>query len=239
MYIGVAPKASLIGVKVLDAKGAGSSSDVLAGLQWIVDNKKRYNIRIANLSVGTNEIFDNDPLVKGVEAAWEAGIVMMIAAGNSGPTPSSVTSPGISRKVITVGASDDYKAVQIHNKSTQNYSGRGPTADCIVKPDVLAPGADIVSCLSVTVAENRAKSLHRRVISDSYVAMSGTSMSTPIVSGAVALLLEKQPNLSPNDVKLMLKQSSDCLDFPKNQQGWGMLNIEKLLFETGGVGVGK
>jgi len=232
-YAGIAPKVGLIGVKVLNSNGEGCSSDVLAGLQWIVDNKERYNIRIANLSVGTNETIAFDPLVKGVEAAWDAGIVMLIAAGNNGPAPGSVTSPGVSRKVITVGASDDDRAVRIRgrigtgNGMAKNYSGRGPTQECIVKPDILAPGADIVSCMSKTASEKRAKD--HELISGSYIRMSGTSMSTPIVSGAVALLLEKCPELSPDEVKLRLKQCADDLSFPKNQQGWGLLNIERLL----------
>jgi len=231
-YAGIAPSANLVGVKVLDAEGVGCSSDVLAGLQWIVDNRERYNIRVANLSVGTNELQLNDPLVKAVEAAWDAGIVMTIAAGNNGPAPSSVTSPGVSRKVVTVGASDDCKPVQIRLEASQNYSGRGPTADCIIKPDILAPGADIVSCLSQTLSKKRAKAKLNRSMCGNYVTMSGTSMSTPIVSGAIALLLEKEPTLSPNEVKLRIKKSAECLEYPKNQQGWGLLNIEKLLWEV-------
>ena len=230
-YTGIAPRANIVGVKVLDGDGAGCSSDVLAGLQWVVDNRERYNIKVANLSVGANELQLNDPLVKAVEAAWEAGIVMTIAAGNNGPAPSSVTSPGVSRKVITVGASDDCKPVQIHLEASQNYSGRGPTADCIVKPDILAPGADVVSCLSQTLSKKRAKAKLAKTACGNYVTMSGTSMSTPVVSGAIALLLEKEPTLSPNEVKLRIKRSAECLEFPKNQQGWGLLNIEKLLWE--------
>ena len=113
------------------------------------------------------------------------------------------------------------------DEMTKNYSGRGPTQDCIVKPDILAPGADIVSCLSNTVSEKRAK--NHEITQGVYVSMSGTSMSTPIVSGAIALLLELYPSLSPDDVKLKLKQSADDLNFPQNQQGWGLLNIKKLL----------
>ena len=231
-YAGIAPVANLVGVKVLDSEGAGSSSDVLAGIQWVVDNKERYSIRVANLSVGTKELQLSDPLVKAVEAAWDAGIVVTVAAGNNGPAASSVTSPGVSRKVVTVGASDDCKPVQIRFEASQNYSGRGPTADCIVKPDILAPGADIVSCLSQTLSKKRSKSPLHKSACGNYVTMSGTSMATPIVSGAIALLLEKEPTLSPNEVKLRIKRSAECLEFPKNQQGWGLLNIEKLLLEV-------
>ncbi len=109
-YAGVAPKCNLIGGKVLDQKGDGNISDVLAGLQWIIDNKQKYNIRIINISVGTttkDNIDENSLLVKGVNAVWDAGIVVIVAAGNNGPGPMSISTPGISRKVITVGSSDD------------------------------------------------------------------------------------------------------------------------------------
>lgn len=228
-YAGIAPMANVIGIKVLDEDGNGSSSDVLAGLQWIVDNKCRYNIRIANLSVGTHEIFHNDPLVRGVEAAWDCGIVMTIAAGNNGPTPSSVTSPGISRKVITVGTSDDHAPVEILGRTAQYYSGRGPTNECIIKPDILAPGAAIISCLSQNLPERRSKSLSANIVTPNYLSLSGTSMSTPVVSGAIALLLELHPHLHPDEVKLLLKLSSADLNKPKNHQGWGLLDIERLI----------
>ncbi len=142
MYRGVAPGSHIIACKVLDEKGRGNAAEVLAGLQWVIDNRKQYNIRIVNLSVGTMDIGDKDPLVKAVEAVWDLGICVVIAAGNNGPDAGSITSPGISRKVITVGASDDGNSVEIWGSTLQNYSGRGPTSECIIKPDVLAPGAD-------------------------------------------------------------------------------------------------
>lgn len=230
-YAGIAPNCDIVAVKVLDKNGSGISSDVLAGLQWIIDNKDKYNIRIINLSVGTNEIYTEDPLVRGVEEAWNKGVVMTIAAGNNGPDRGSVTSPGISRKVITVGASDDNKSVKIWGNVMENYSGRGPTVECIIKPDVIAPGGDIISCLTATLPEKRIKSPNTKIVSKNYIQMSGTSMSTPIVTGAIALLLEKNPKLKPNDIKLLLKKSSQTLNYSKNQQGWGLLNIERLLQE--------
>ena len=105
---GVAPNANIVSVKVLDAAGRGNATDALAGIQWVIDNRERYNIRVANLSIGTKDTGSNDPLVRAVEAAWDAGIVMIVAAGNNGPAKQSITSPGTSRKVITVGASDDH-----------------------------------------------------------------------------------------------------------------------------------
>lgn len=182
-----------------------------------------------NLSVGTDDIGSSDPLVRAVEKAWDLGIIVVIAAGNNGPDKSTVTSPGISKKVITVGASEENSIISIAGKTFKNYSGRGPTSECIVKPDVLAPGDDIVACLSTNLSKNKLQENYNDKINAHYVKMSGTSMSTPIVTGAIALLLEKEKYLTPNEVKLKIKKSSDDLNFDKNRQGWGIINVNKLL----------
>ena len=227
-YMGIAPEANLVIIKVLNEEGQGSSSAVLAGIQWMLDNKENYNIKIANLSVGTPDVGSRDPLIVAVEKAWDMGIVINIAAGNNGPNKTTITSPGISKKIITVGASDDDISVNIWGNSLVNFSGRGPTSECIIKPEILAPGANIISCLSNTPNIKRTRA-DESIIEKKYLSLSGTSMATPIVSGAVALLLEKYPFLSPDDVKLMLKRSATNLNYPKNHQGWGLLNIEKLV----------
>lgn len=218
-YRGVAPEADIISLKTLDSHGRGNASDVLAGMQWVADNMEKYNIRVVNLSIGTLVSDIHDPLVTASEALWDKGIVVVTAAGNNGPAPGSISSPGISRKIITVGSSDDTNSVIIAGNNVRNFSGRGPTAECIIKPDVVAPGTNIVSCVSPQCSKKGNK----------YMALSGTSMSTPMVSGAVALLLEKAPDLKPDDVKYMLKKSCTDLVYPPNRQGWGLLNIEKLL----------
>lgn len=224
-YKGIATNCNLIGVKVLNEEGQGNASDVLAGLQWIMDNRKKYNIRIVNLSIGTNNTSYNDPLVKAVEKMWDSGIVITIAAGNDGPKKFTINSPAISKKVITIGSSDDSKySSNIWGNPMVNFSGRGPTMQCVIKPDVLAPGVDIVSCLSSSISNQS-----NNVIEQNYYALTGTSMSTPIVSGAIALLLEKYPELEPNDVKLMIKKCCKNLHLPKNQQGWGLIDVYKLL----------
>ena len=157
---------------------------------------------------------ENSGLVKGVDEAWDAGLVVAVAAGNNGPGRMSVTTPGISRKVITVGCSDDNTEVVVGGNRMVDYSGRGPTAACVCKPDVVAPGCSVVSC------SNRP---------DRYAIKSGTSMSTPIVSGAIALLLEKYPQMTNKDVKLKIMETSRDIGLPKNQQGWGLLDVERLL----------
>ncbi|MDR1530840.1 MAG: S8 family peptidase [Clostridiales bacterium] len=229
-YMGIAPESDVLPIKILDASGRGNAADVLAGLQWLMDNKARYNVRVANLSVGTSEASARDPLVRAVEKAWDSGVVVVTAAGNLGPGAGSVTSPGISRKVITVGASDDNRAVQIWGDTMRNFSGRGPTWDCVIKPDIVAPGADIVSCLAPELLSPESyKRVRGKVVSESYLRMSGTSMAAPIISGAVALLLQWRPELKPNEVKHMLKKSAVNMNYPPNQQGWGLLDIERLL----------
>lgn len=216
-YRGVAPGCSIISIKVLDHRGNGYASDVLSGLRWIRSHKEFLGIRIVNISVGSlskRDMTENSALVKGVNAAWDDGLVVVVAAGNHGPGPMTVTTPGISRKVITVGCSDDHKEVEVMGNRMVDYSGRGPTASCICKPDIVAPGCGIVSCGNEAGA---------------YFAKSGTSMSTPLVSGAIALLLEKYPDMTNRDVKLRLRERAIDLGLPRNQQGWGALDVQKLL----------
>lgn len=216
-YQGIAPGCHLISVKVLDSKGGGYASDVLTGLRWIRENKERLGIRVVNISVGSysrRNMNENSALVRGVDAAWDDGLVVVVAAGNNGPGRMTVTTPGISRKVITVGCSDDDKEVNVMGTKMVDYSGRGPTGACICKPEILAPGAAIISC-----SNNASR----------YSVKSGTSMSTPIVAGAVALLLEKYPDMTNRDVKLRLRDRAVDLGFPKNRQGWGLLDVERLL----------
>lgn len=235
-YTGVAPKCDLIGIKVLDQKGDGNISDVLAGLQWLIDNREKYNIRIVNISVGTTtkeNIDENSLLVKGVNAVWDAGIVVVVAAGNNGPGPMSISTPGISRKVITVGSSDDRISVELFGNKTMDYSGRGPTVACIKKPDIIAPGSNIISCGTMKNYQRYRYNLKNNPRNDNYNLMytvkSGTSMATPIVSGAIALLLSRYPYMTNKDVKLKLRESAIDLGQPWAKQGWGLLNIPRLL----------
>lgn len=216
-FMGMAPGCHLIGVKVLDKRGNGFASDVLTGLKWVRENRERYGIRIVNISVGSfnrKVMSEDSALVRGVDAAWDEGLVMVIAAGNQGPKERTITTPGISRKVITVGTSDDDQAVMVMGDRMVDYSGRGPTESCVCKPDIVAPGSKIVSC-----GDRQAR----------YQIKSGTSMSTPLVSGAIALLLERYPDMTNVDVKLRIRERAVDLGLPHNQQGWGMLDVARLL----------
>ncbi|MCI8455221.1 MAG: S8 family peptidase [Lachnospiraceae bacterium] len=216
-YQGMAPGCNLVAVKVLDRKGNGYAADVLAGIAWLLERKDRLGVRIVNISVGSygkKGMSENSALVRGVNEAWDAGLVVVVAAGNNGPRRMSITTPGISRKVITVGCSDDDTEVLVGGSRMVDYSGRGPTAACVCKPDLVAPGCSVVSCAGRP---------------DRYTIKSGTSMSTPIVSGAIALLLEKYPDMTNRDVKLKLMESARDIGLAKNQQGWGLLDVERLL----------
>ena len=140
-YKGAAPGCHLVALKVLDRFGNGNKEDVLKAFEWILRNWQRYNIRIVNISVGTTyrTRSEQDVLVKGVEKLWDEGLVVVAAAGNQGPDPGSVTAPGCSKKIITVGSSD-----MLSGKRA--VSGRGPTFECVCKPDLVAPGKNIMAC---------------------------------------------------------------------------------------------
>lgn len=216
-YRGIAPDANLICLKVLDEKGDGNTNDVLRALEFIIKNKDKYGIRIINISIGSIPRTNNGErtrLIQGVERAWDCGLCVIVAAGNNGPAPMSVTTPGISRKVITVGSSDADNLTGAKNKVINQFSGRGPTPYCIVKPEVVAPGSEIKSC------SNKG---------NDYVIKSGSSMSTAVVSGCIALLMEKYPNITNSEVKLRLYERCVDINLPKNQQGWGKLNLHSLL----------
>lgn len=208
-YRGVAPGASLISLKVLDQYGNGRREDVIRAVDWVLKNKERYHIRIVNISVGTteNNALIQRSLIQAVERAWDEGLVVVAAAGNLGPRPGSITAPGSSRKVITVGSSDMIT-------SAFPISGRGPTRDCVCKPDLVAPGQNIISCANRPFR---------------YTSKSGTSMSTPRISGAAALLLEKYPFLTNVGVKEALLRTSRDLGLTRNQQGHGLFSIKDFL----------
>ncbi len=216
-YMGVAPKANILGIKALDEYGGGSTSDIIAAISYIVETKSKYNTKIINLSLGTpaNNTCDKDPLCKAVDMAVKSGLIVISAAGNSGPKEGTILSPGISRNAITVGAVDDKRTIDSSDDTIAPFSSRGPTIEGIMKPDIVAPGVNIKSLSNIKL--------------DSYASLSGTSMATPLVSGSVALLFNKYPNLSPEEIKE--KIISSCVDLKQSRanQGAGMLNL-KMLF---------
>lgn len=243
-YRGIAPKCSFVIVKALNYKGDGNIAEVIEGLEWILTHQAEFNIRIVNLSFGTggkNVSEDGKKLIDTVEKVWDSGIVVVAAAGNNGPNPNTIAIPGSSKKIITVGASDDNVEVDLMGARQKNYSGRGPTYECVKKPDIVAPASNIMSCNLVRsvgndvirgVNQGRRGFIYTQIrerFNSLYTEKSGTSMSTPIVSGAVALLLSVQPKLTPKEVKIKLRDSAFDLGFPQSKQGWGLLDIKKML----------
>lgn len=209
-YAGTACESHAAALKVLDKRGNGNIQDVMKALRWIRENGQAWGIRVINISVGTigNGNRNSGQLIAGVEELWDQGYVVVTAAGNMGPAPGSITAPGSSRKVITVGSSDLLEG-------EQGISGSGPTGDCVCKPDLVAPGSRIMSC----APGGRG----------TYTAKSGTSMSTPQVAGAIALLLEKEPQLSNVEIKMLLRESARDLGYERNRQGWGLFQKDKFL----------
>ena len=220
--VGMAPGANLINLKVLGSDGSGKTTDVIAAIEWANRNRYRYGIRIINLSLGhpVFESYKDDPLCQAVEHATAAGLVVVTAAGNSGvtttgrPIMGGISSPGNSPFALTVGAVDDHGTPRRSDDTIPDWSSRGPTAfDHVVKPDVVAPGRNIVS-LEVP-GSTIARQYPERHVSGSgthaYFRLSGTSMSAAVVSGAVALLLQANPSLTPQQVKLALELSASTL----------------------------
>ena len=214
-YKGIAPECNLFVTKVLDRKGNGNTAQVLKAIDFIIENQKEYNIRILNISVGmlpTADEAEKKNLIAAVEKAWNHGIVVVAAAGNNGPGKNSVTVPGQCKSVITVGSIDDY--ARRGRGLKDGYSGRGPTEACVVKPEILAPGTAIKSCSAR---------------GNGYETKSGTSMSAPVVSGAVALLLQKSPDMTPAQVKLRLYERTVRLAEAKKSGYWGVVYLNRLL----------
>lgn len=220
-YKGIAPDANIIMVKCLDYRGNGKAPVAVKALDYIYKNRKKYNIKIINISVGSDyekKDKENDELIAAVEKMWDCGFIVVAAAGNNGPNGGTITVPGCARSIITVGAADDDREIRIRGqKSMKNYSGRGPTDICIVKPEIVAPGTGIISC---------------GVGKQMYSSQSGTSMATPIVAGSIALMLEKNPSLTNKDIKRRIFETAKDLGYDKNHQGWGMIHPEDLITET-------
>lgn len=199
-YRGPAPEATLVGVKVLNKMGIGSLSVLIEGIQWCIKNKETLGIRVLNISLGTEakQSYRDDPVCQTVEKAWQAGIVVCVAAGNSGPDLRTVNSPGIDPLVITVGAVDDMNTVNSEDDQVADFSSRGPTIDDLTKPDILAPGVNIVSLRSPGSMLDKQNKESR--VGIWYSALSGTSMATPVCSGVIAQILQTNNSLTPDYV---------------------------------------
>jgi serine protease AprX len=219
---GIAPGAHLINVRVLGRSGMGYSSDVIAGIQWVVANRTKYSIRVMNLSLGHPVVAPCalDPLCLAAERAVAAGLVVVASAGNSGkdaegrPVLGSISTPGNGPSVLTVGAINTWNTVSRADDTVTTYSSRGPTRyDMGVKPDVVAPGNKIVSLAAAgSYLASTYSDLHVAGSgTNAYMRMSGTSMAAAMVSGGAALLLESEPTLTARQLKVTLQMTASAM----------------------------
>jgi serine protease AprX len=235
-FKGIAPNVNLINLRVLDQNGNGTDSNVIAAIQQAIALKSTYNIRVINLSLGrpAMQSYTQDPLCQAVESAWKAGIVVVVAAGNFGRDDSQKTkgygtilAPGNDPYVITVGAMKTNGTMSTTDDTVASYSSKGPTGfDHIAKPDLVAPGNVVASdynpngTISTSYPANLlpiAYYMNTTNTGDSqrYFFLSGTSMATPVVSGAAAILLQQNASLTPDQVKARLMKTASK-DFPSN-----------------------
>lgn len=208
-YKGVAPGAALVGVKVLKVVGnkcTGTASNIIAGVQWVINNKATYGIEIFNMSIGTAGCSDGTDSISQIvnSAVATSGLVAVVAAGNEGPAKCTIGSPAAAANAITVGAMADVEPGVAASFSCGNapgygfyqvcFSSRGPTADNRIKPDISAPGVFIMAAKAGTT--------------NGYIEYSGTSMSSPFVAGLAGLMLHANPSLAPADIKTKLMNTA-------------------------------
>ena len=236
---GIAPAADVIVLKALDRSGRGDISDVIAALDYVLANRQLLNIRVVNLSVaaGVYESYDTDPLTVAAKRVVESGVIVVAAAGNYGRRKNGdtiyggITAPGNAPWVLTAGASSHAGTANRADDVIAAFSSRGPTAiDRAAKPDVVAPGVGIESLSDPSSAFYKSKSAYllngtAQTSYLPYLSLSGTSMAAPVVSGTVALMLQANPALTPNQVKAILQYTAESSpEYDPLTEGAGFLN---------------
>lgn len=214
-FKGPAFESDIIGVKVLDRMGGGQMSNVVKGIQWAIAHKDEYNIKVISLSLGagSNLKEKDDVVAHAIQAALDADIVPVVAAGNSGPAKFTIGTPAISSAALTVGAYDDKNTAGHEDDTMAFFSSRGPTTrDRNVKPDIAAPGVQMVSHRSPGSSIDKANVTK---LGDYYVLLSGTSMATPVTAGAVALVRQANPALSAREVIQLMKETAEPMSETK------------------------
>lgn len=214
-YSGIAPQSNIISLKALNKQGEASADKILNAMEWVYDNHKLYDIKIVCMSFGSEPLGFNDPIMQGAEALWREGLVVVAAAGNSGPEYQTIKSPGVSSQIITVGGFNDNRIDEEFNTDffeLAEFSSRGPAFQRF-KPDLVAPSVDIISCST----------------KNGYTSLSGTSVATPMIAGLSALIVEANPQVTPNEIKRALLSIAHPITFNKNMEGYGYPEIRKLL----------
>jgi serine protease AprX len=222
VYEGVAPGATIINLNITDSKGMAYESDVVNALQWVYDHKDLYNIRVVNMSLNSTleNSYHESPMAAASEILWFNGVVVVASVGNKGPGGgynTAKTAPANDPFLIIVGASDEHDTTDPGNDTVGSFSSFGVTVDGFLSPGIVAPGFNIIAPLSADSAWGG--DFPDRVAEGEYIRLSGTSMAAPIVAGAAALLLQKEPNLTPDQVKFRLLStarsiSNDEYTFP-------------------------
>ncbi|MBE5735927.1 MAG: peptidase S8 [Clostridiales bacterium] len=210
-YGGIDNKCNIIGIKALTHDGNSDTDTILRAINWVYKNAKKYNIKVVCMSFGSVLDNYNDPLMKAVEVLWDSGIVVVCAGGNSGPSPSTIMSPGACRKIITVGS----VVCDSSGCKVADFSSRGPVGN-YYKPDIVVPGVDVISTAVFGIEKKF------------YTSMTGTSVSAPIVAGVVSLLLRVNPNYTPDQIKTMLISACVPIDGDRNSEGYGFLDLSKI-----------
>ena len=225
LYAGIAPGCRLVVCKVLDERGDGNVAAMIEGIRYVLDTRRIYHTRILNISVGIGSIREaalEQELLSWIAKAWNAGLFVAVAAGNNGPAPDSVSVMGLQAHVVSVGCHDG-RQTPGHKNACAAYSGRGPANGRVKKPDLVAPGSGIVSC-NAWYRKN-----HFCSVNHPYTAKNGTSMAVPAVSAAAALLWEKEPHLTNEQVRERLLYHAQDLGENWGMQGWGMLHVGRTL----------
>ncbi|HEV8671934.1 MAG TPA: S8 family peptidase [Candidatus Limnocylindria bacterium] len=231
-FTGVAPRANIVNVRVIDATGSSNVSTILRGLQWVLANRVTYNIKVVNMSLGSTPTgsYKSDLMATAAEVLNFAGVTVVVSAGNTGPFAGTVTAPATDPYVITVGALDDNGTSLSLDDLMAAFSSRGRTLfDNLSKPDLVAPGRKMVSLRSPgsaldTLFADRQVTATGAVTAD-YYRLSGTSMAAPVVAGVIALMVERNPTLSPAQIKKRLKSTATALTFGTAfDRGAGLVN---------------
>ena len=224
-YVGVAPDASLMSVKVADASGSTSLGQVIAGIQLVDFSAQQFNVRVLLLPLDSNSPFppEIDPLSRALRTVWAHGVVVVVPAGNSGPGASTIASPGNDPVLLTAGSVNDMGTANVSDDQVSSFSSRGPTSLGEDKPDVAAPGEHLVSLRvpGSTIDQQNPSA----VVESNYFKGSGTSMSAAVTAGAAALLLSARPQLTPDEVKaLLMGSATPVLDGDTESTGAGVVN---------------